>query len=58
MMNDALEDVLDFVMENASTIGAVGGVAASAALAMNPSLPMTTESGTPPGTHTPSIKGI
>ena len=51
MMN-ALEDVLDFVMENAATIGAVGGVAASTALAMNPSLPMTMASGTPPGTQT------
>ena len=48
MMN-ALEDVLDFLMENAPTVGAVGGAAASTALAMNPSLPMTTASGTPPG---------
>ena len=48
MMN-ALEDILDFLMENAPTVGAVGGAAVSAALAMNPSLPMTTASGTPPG---------
>ena len=48
MMN-ALEDVLDFLMENAPTVGAVGGAAASTALAMNPSLPMTMASGTPPG---------
>ena len=30
-------------------VGAVGGAAASTALAMNPSLPMITASGTPPG---------
>ena len=48
MMN-ALEDILDFLMENAPTVGAVGGAAVSTALAMNPSLPMTTASGTPPG---------
>ena len=48
MMN-ALDDILDFLMENARTVGVVGGAAASTALAMNPSLPMTTASGTPPG---------
>ena len=52
MMN-ALEDMTNFLMENAPTIGAVGGAAASTALAMNPSLPMTMASGTPPGTQTP-----
>ena len=57
MMN-ALEDILNFLMENAPTIGAVGGAAASTALAMNPSLPMTMASGTPPGIQTPSIKEI
>ena len=45
-------------MENARTIGAVGGAAASTALTMNPSLPMTTASGTPPGTQTPWITQI
>lgn len=51
MMN-ALEDILNFLMENAPMFGAVGGAAASTALTMNPSLPMTTASGTPPGTQT------
>ena len=51
MMN-ASEDILNFLMENGPTIGAVGGAAASTALAMNPSLPMTMASGTPPGTQT------
>ena len=52
MMN-ALEDILNFLMENAPMFGAVGGAAASTALTMNPSLPMTTASVTPPGTQTP-----
>ena len=52
-MMDALEDILKFLMENAPMFGAIGGAAASTALTMNPSLPMTTASGTPPGTQTP-----
>ena len=54
MMN-AMEDMLNFLMENAPTVGAVGGAAASTALAMNPSLPMTMACGTPPGTYTNSL---
>ena len=49
-VSDTLEDFLDTVLENAPTAAAVGGAAASTALVMNPSLPMTMASGVPPGT--------
>ena len=49
-MSDALQEFLDTVLENAPTAAAVGGAAASTALVMNPSLPMTMASGVPPGT--------
>ena len=57
-MINALEDILNFLMENAPMFGAVGGSAASTALTMYPSLPMTTASVTPPGTQTPWITQI
>ena len=50
-MSDALQEFLDTVLENAPTAAAVGGAAASTALVMNPSLPMTMASGVPPGNH-------
>ena len=50
-MTDTLADILDTVLENAPTAAAVGGAAASTALVMNPSLPMTMASGVPPGNH-------
>ena len=55
-MSNALEDFLDTVIENAPTAAAVGGAAASTALVMNPSLPMTMASGVPPGNHWISIR--
>ena len=55
-MSNALEDFLDMVLENAPTAAAVGGAAASTALVMNPSLPMTMASGVPPGNHWISIR--
>ena len=53
---DTMEDFLDTVLENAPTAAAVGGAAASTALVMNPSLPMTMASGVPPGNHWISIR--
>ena len=55
-MSDALQEFLDTVLENAPTAAAVGGAAASTALVMNPSLPMTMASGVPPGNHWISIR--
>ena len=55
-MTNALEDFVDMVLENAPTAAAVGGAAASTALVMNPSLPMTMASGVPPGNHWISIR--
>ena len=55
-LSDALEDFLDTVLENAPTAAAVGGAAASTALVMNPSLPMTMASGVPPGNQWISIR--
>ena len=55
-MSNALEDFLATVLENAPTAAAVGGAAASTALVMNPSLPMTMASGVPPGNYWISIK--
>ena len=50
-LSEILEDFLDTVLENAPTAAAVGGAAASTALVMNPSLPMTMASGVPPGNY-------
>ena len=55
-LSEILEDFLDTVLENAPTAAAVGGAAASTALVMNPSLPMTMASGVPPGNHWISIR--
>ena len=48
-MMDILGDIGEFLMENAPAIAASGGAVSTMALASNPSLPMTTSSGTPPG---------
>ena len=55
-LTDILEDFLDTALENAPIAAAVGGAAASTALIMNPSLPLTMASGVPPGNHWISIR--
>ena len=55
-LSDILEDFLDTALENAPIAAAVGGAAASTALIMNPSLPLTMASGVPPGNNWISIR--